>query len=307
MITQKTVFIIGAGASIPYKFPSGSELVNIICENLNPATKSYQIVQETSDCHSKDVDEFRNSLKHSGKMSVDGFLEHRPEFLKIGKMAIATALIQFECPGNMFGSPVGNRNWYEYLYNRMNSSFENFNTDKFSILTFNYDRSFEYFLFTSLKHSYGKNDEDIYEKLRKLNIIHLHGQLGYLPWQSDNYREYNNILNHKEVKKAGNAIKIISENFENAPQFKEAYQILSTSKYICFLGFGYNPANLERLKLDALLPNAKIMGSTFKLTSAEIKKIEENFGRKVELDPHGKHDCINFLRNHITINEIFSA
>jgi hypothetical protein len=46
---------------------------------------------------------------------------------------------------------------------------------------FNYDRSLEHFLFTALKYSSGKSDDECAGKLKTIPIIHLHGDLGALP------------------------------------------------------------------------------------------------------------------------------
>jgi len=56
--------------------------------------------------------------------------------------------------------------WYQYFCDKLNTSFEEFDQNKISIITFNYDRSLEHSLFTALKNSYGKNDRDCALKLK---------------------------------------------------------------------------------------------------------------------------------------------
>jgi hypothetical protein len=64
----------------------------------------------------------------SGQPSVDAFLERRPEFLGVGKLAIAYCLIPFEDEAKLYCQPDSSRgaNWYEYLSVKLNSSFEEF-------------------------------------------------------------------------------------------------------------------------------------------------------------------------------------
>jgi hypothetical protein len=110
-----------------------------------------------------DITTFRDAFLYSGKSSVDAFLEHRIEFLDIGKAAIAETLITWERPEVPYTVP---NNWLMYLYARMNSEFDEFGTNPISFITFNYDRLLEYFLFTSLYNTYGKGAEDCSAVLR---------------------------------------------------------------------------------------------------------------------------------------------
>jgi len=66
-----------------------------------------------------------------------------------------------------------------YLYGGMvGSSLEEFAENRVSFVTFNYDRSVEQFLFTSLKNTFGRPDGNTSQVLQKVPIVHLHGRLG---------------------------------------------------------------------------------------------------------------------------------
>jgi hypothetical protein len=64
---------------------------------------------------------FREAFWKSGQPSVDAFLEWRPDFIAIGKLAIAYCLLPFEDESKLF-TPPGNRggDWYEYLSVKLN-------------------------------------------------------------------------------------------------------------------------------------------------------------------------------------------
>ena len=145
MITIPTVLVLGAGASYPYGFPTAKELRILICEAFtNPNTPASRLLGEASG-HSPDgFFRFREAFLKSGQPSVDAFLEWRPDFLAIGKLAIAYCLLPFEDESKLF-TPPGNRggDWYQYLSVKLNASFEDFGSNKLSIITFNYDRSLE--------------------------------------------------------------------------------------------------------------------------------------------------------------------
>ena len=180
MIEEPTVFVLGAGASAPFGFPIGSRLLSLIVGELGQP-------QTISDLHGycgfggQEIARFKAALENSGQLSVDAFLEHRDEFLEIGKVSIAIALIRFEQRQTLFGEAKGT--WLKYLFGKMNSSFEKFGENRVSFLTFNYDRTVEEFLFTALFNSYGRSQDECLAQLKHIPIIHLHGAIGNLPWQ----------------------------------------------------------------------------------------------------------------------------
>src|SRR5450759_583694 len=123
MITKNTVFILGAGASNPYKYPLGSELVKIICSNLENSPsegqeKSNFEVLQGFGYSADDLLAFRKELIYSDTPSIDNFLEHRKEYLELGKLAIAQALIPYEITDNLFNV---DRSWYKYVFGKLSS------------------------------------------------------------------------------------------------------------------------------------------------------------------------------------------
>ncbi|MBS4027149.1 MAG: SIR2 family protein [Ignavibacteriales bacterium] len=295
MIKEPTVLILGAGASAPYGFPTGKELKEKICKGISDERWMKAFVDDKFDLD--EVKQYANQLRHSGKTSVDAFLEHRKEFIEIGKLTLALALIPFEIKENLYETKDIKGNWYEHLFNKMNTNFDEFEDNKLATITFNYDRSFEHFLFTSLRNSYGKSEEKVVQSINKIPIIHLHGQLGLLPWQSQyNSRSYSDELLRKAGSGSAKHIKIISESIDDDPEFKEAYKSLVGAKYIYFLGFGYNDVNLKRLGISSYT-DATIKGTSFGLGDAERKEIKMKYPN-IEL-ADSKYDVLDFLREEV--------
>jgi hypothetical protein len=197
MITTRSVLVLGAGASKDYEFPTALELKKNILHSLRgeeiPDFKQLLNLGFST----KEIVDFRHDLAHSGKLSVDAFLEYREEFTQVGKAAIAQELIKSEQVSFFFKNEP---NWYQRFYYSLNTTFDNFDRNQFAVITFNYDRSFEYYLFVALKNSYGKSDDEVARKLDKIPIVHVHGQLGFLPWAGDNSRDYADTRNTGEVK-----------------------------------------------------------------------------------------------------------
>lgn len=303
MITKPTALILGAGASMPYGFPSGQGLLTTIDKNLNKdklgshPNPDWIAILKDFGISDGDIQIFRQELFYS-RISVDAFLEHRPEFLKVGKLVIALSLIQYENNQNLFPDILRRQeSWYDYLRGKLNAPFGDFDKNKLSVITFNYDRSIEHYLFMVLKNTYGKSDEECAEKLNSIPIIHVHGRLGALPWLKGTVRPYTNKINVEEVKVAGEQIIVISEGIDTSPEFEEAFKIMMSADKIYFLGFGYNDVNLRRLGVKKLNKNysPKAHGTGYGLGRAERRAIESKWDIRLG-DDH--QDVLHFLKNN---------
>jgi hypothetical protein len=94
MIEKSTVFVLGAGASAPYKFPLGRELSRIITRLAHGYPHFETLV--TNGFGAGQITALRDAFSKSGVNSIDAFLEHRTELIEIGKAVIATVMIAFE-------------------------------------------------------------------------------------------------------------------------------------------------------------------------------------------------------------------
>lgn len=258
MITKPTVLVLGAGASIPYGYPSGAGLVKDIFTNIT--SNNWRETYNRCGLDPKEMDVLKSELYLSQKSSIDAFLEHRPELMKAGKVAIALSLLSKENPDAFNDFDVREKGIYHFLYNSLTTSWKEFIENKLTVVTFNYDRSLEYFLFSALKHSYNKSDSEVAEAIRSISIIHVHGSLGPLPWQESGGIDYYPLFGRgndpyemgKRIKVASENIVIVSEAQPKSKEFEFANNQIIEAERIYFLGFGYYPANLERLGLSKL-------------------------------------------------------
>ena len=250
---------------------------------------------------------FREAFLKSGQPSVDAFLERRPEFLDVGKLAIAFCLMPFEKEENLYyPNPSRGGDWYEYLSVKLNSSFEEFGQNRLSIITFNYDRSLEQYLLNSLINLHGKTRDECAEALAQIPIVHVYGQLGERPCPQQGSQMYRpdqmEIPKHVETAAAG--IKLYHEEAEEASI--GARELPSRAKRICFLGFSYNQFNVSRLKLgrSKLDLSTTIIGTTRGLKGMEIDdakgRLAEALGGDINLSPEvGFADNLDILREHM--------
>ncbi len=131
------------------------------------------------------------------------------------------------------------------------------NTANTSFIISNYDRSLEHFLFTALKHTYNKIDEEVSDAVGK-NTHHSCAWFSWpLPWQHENGNAYSPLnpihcplgSYGKKMTTVVNNIVVVSEANPASEIFPEANKKIFTAKRIYFLRFGYLSQNLERLGL----------------------------------------------------------
>lgn len=303
MITKPIVLVLGAGASRPYNFPVGRTLLCDIVQKLKldssnrPANQEFfNLVVNSAGCSGNEVFAFRDALWNSNQTSVDAFLEYRNDFLRIGKIAIAASLMPFEDPARMERDVDWKGKWYEELFKNMGSPLAQFKENNLSIITFNYDRSLEYFFTVSLKNTYGISEVDAIEMMREIQIVHVYGQMGSFPDE----RPYRNVVNPNTVNLSADSIQILHESNEDSENLRKAREILYEAEKIAFMGFGYLPVNVNRLRVgERLKHERKIYGTCFNLGEAEINRAKSSIismGR-VEMASQ-EHDCLSFLRNN---------
>ena len=323
MIIKPTVFVLGAGASMPYGFPSGWNLVKdtvSIGKNLTGKWLEH-LYFLNKNFQSDQVKEFVDALFLSSRSSIDAFLEYRHEYIEIGKASIALLLCNYETHENLFDFRKRTKGCYHYLFNKLISDWKRFSENKVSFITFNYDRSLEHFLFTSLRNTFGKSKNECAEQVHRIPIIHVHGSLGNLSWQAADGIPYGavdedtNERTDKNILSAAKQIKIITEDRVKSDEFQKAHQLLSESERIYFLGFGYDPINMERLGIQTLSSKARIMqldmdgkptriasplqGTGLGLEIAETRSIQEKWGVSI---PDNSSDSLTFLRKYADLD-----
>ena len=116
MIEEPTVLILGAGASVPYGYPTGKELVDSVIDT--------HLTLVDFGASKSNVEEFTTDLRRSAVDSIDAFLERRREWLDLGKLAIAVFLMRAEREDNLH-STTGD-NWYRFLMNRVDAGITGF-------------------------------------------------------------------------------------------------------------------------------------------------------------------------------------
>lgn len=316
MITQRTVLILGAGASMPYGFPSGHDLAEQICSQLEGGSRS-EFARCLQDCGMEQpiIEQFSRDLYLSSMPSVDAFLEHRPKLMDVGKLAIARALIPLEDSEQLMAighKPTENaetKPWYRYLFERLKCKRDEFRDNRLTILTYNYDRSIEGFLFRATMHLHELSEEETKVLLEPIRVIHLHGQLGVHPCyakDAGSARSYAVSLRPETLKMCASQIRIVGEEIEGSTAYQQALGALRLAKRVCFLGFGFDLVNVERLRLPSFDgPNVHYWGTVYGLGEGRIEEIRGYFREASIKEVHlgtSRQDCLEFLRSVSILN-----
>lgn len=317
MISENTVLILGAGASKPYGFPTARELRKDIIFNTIPLLKNYADKNGKSadfDDHPyvKKVKEFIEIFKNSSTSSIDLFLSRNKDYYNIGKEIITLLLSNYEIESK-FREEIKNieNDWYFYFYETLTKDIikseevSRLNENKISIITFNYDRSFEHFLYESLLNSFRSKSEEIQAFMMSFKIIHVYGKLAPLPWESNDRSEKyaSNYLRDYYAEYSKN-LQIIYE--DRKTKTEEIIEIITNSKKIFFLGFGYAEENLAAIGFNQpiLKKEQRIYGTALGLTDQEIIKYsyklrENNIHMIIEKFHLLNCDSLMLLRNNI--------
>ncbi len=322
MIDEETVFILGAGASKPYGYPIGPVLVKNIVDSIDQAKLSFFEYFDITSTHLKD---FKEAITSSLASSIDFFLSDRKDFIKVGKLCIATILLQCENP-NINGFAYRKEGIYHFIFEQMKKycDIKEFGENKVSFITFNYDRSLE-FVFHNALNTYAQNKQEIHEQLSKIPIIHLHGYLGSLPWQTGKQSEvfeYGSLPKKKDqIINDSKYIRRIESSAEkltlltNAPlsseEFIRSKNAINNAKKIYFIGFGFDERSMKNLglnnpeKKDVDLPlNYGLIskstcpayrGSSLGLRQIDIEKIQHRYGIFL---PDKKLHGLEFLQDY---------
>lgn len=276
MIESKTVLVLGAGASHPYGFPLGTKLREDI---LHLQTDWSELSTQTRLVDHPLFNEFVAAFRQSRLSSIDAFLGLRSRFSEIGRMAISMLLLNYEIYSRHRLVSQPQQDWYDYLWNRLaDGSWEELSFKNLSIVTFNYDRSLEFFLLSAMRGAYGVTQGEAEQKLESLKIVHAYGDLGSVFSADTRYIPYGDPVTSQNVRKAAELLKVIPESRDDGPTFLEARETLTQADAVCFLGFGFDKTNLRRLDSARTCGPAKPIG----INESSRKVVASCLGRTIQ-------------------------
>ncbi|OHB59734.1 MAG: hypothetical protein A2167_07615 [Planctomycetes bacterium RBG_13_46_10] len=300
---KKTVFVLGAGASCPYGYPSGAHLRSRICFSADHSHEDI-LSKAVGEGRKPSIGDFKKTFEDSSTKSIDLFMVRNPKFEPIGKYIISFEIFKAEIKSlfreqakrtqDLYNKKAEIRgeayflmkdfqgdDWYSYLFDRLTEGIvakddlPDFTDGRISFVTFNYDRSLEYFMYESFRNSFTEVPENkVIQCLKNLKILHLYGQVAPLKWQDSNEGVgYRPQISESLLRMVSSNIRTIYEEKQN-PELVEAQNLLKRADEIFFLGFGFAPENMDVLRLPELIPElCQVYGTAFGLIEEEVKRV----------------------------------
>ena len=248
MIAKPTVFVVGAGASKPYGFPTGGGIASRILEELKSGNGDLWAKLNQYGFDAGRTGEFFAAFRDSGHFSLDAFVQHRKEFRDIAKTLMAALLMWNEDDETLIGA-TDDEDWYRALFARMTmrKKADEFRGNQLAVVTFNFDRSFERRLFRALKANYNRPDDETADLATTIPVFHIHGQLGMPGWADARGRHYRRSQDPADVHRCAEMIRLIDDEIDQSV-LATAIGYLDRADTICFIGFSFHPDNLDRLQ-----------------------------------------------------------
>jgi hypothetical protein len=321
MIDKPTLFILGAGASQPYGYPTGEKLRTDIINNYGNYYRKLKDVSQKdvpNVPHTyREIQAFVQIFSNSSITSIDKFLSLNPAAAAYGKIGITLSILNSEKESQFREKANPDEDWYTYLFNRMMEglkkpeNYKEFSKNKVAFITFNYDRSLEYILYDSFYHSFYQSRNDIKNNIEEFvpfPIIHVYGtvaKFNTLDWPKHDYNNdyYDNYLLIENLSKG---IKVIGEERVGESVKDEVKKLLPAYKRIFFLGFGYAQENLDAIDLiQNIDAKWKIYGTAKGMTPKEIRSIKNRLPIKKNTLGEGAYatiedmNCYRLLREYL--------
>ena|SRR3989338_2403108 len=106
MFKKKTVFVLGAGASHSYSYPTGGELTKWVWQEILETNISFRnLIANSKMAHLRDCFErMATDLRDSSVVTIDEWLARNTSYIEVGKICIARQII---------GKEANNVRWIE--------------------------------------------------------------------------------------------------------------------------------------------------------------------------------------------------
>lgn len=310
MFRPGTLLVLGAASSLDFNFPLGAELKTLIAKRLEytlnefnkpkySSLESQQIFRalENGAC-GKNI-----SPHHLAKMisrgvglasSIDNFLEMRksePGIDICAKTAIASIILEYEQKADALHTEAlrrGTLSSFDKKWHQVFAQvcFEDASIDhlpealqRVSVVSFNYDRTFEQFVRLALSRLYDLEWSNAVEIADKMTVIHPYGSIGRLPSAMAGYSlEFGETRIHDFLPLAQN-IKTFTERVIEEATTRKLAEMIRAARTIVFLGFGYHKQNLDLLGKGGFPQAPRIMGTAVGLADTAKSIVQSRLGQ----------------------------
>lgn len=319
-------FVLGAGASYEVEMPTGNELKARIASSLSMKVNDFRQLVGGNDQLRNALAIMSQQKGEPGPIgtyhkaanlisaampqapSIDNFIDsHRSNTLiaQTGKLAIAAEILKAERSSKLYFSQSNTHNKFDFTFvsdTWFNAFFQLISLnaqeddlperlEKVRVITFNYDRTLEHFLFHSIQNYYGSSPERAADILSHLTVLHPYGQVGSLPWQSPGAGiPFGGDMNSNILIQISETLRTFTEGTsEKDSKIEDIRASVFEAEILTFLGFAYHELNLQLLfgdQRNSPIRHAKqVFGTAMGLSESNKKTIALELANLGRFDP----------------------
>lgn len=302
MIKTPTVLVFGAGMSAHYGLPLGNDLCTRI-GNLIGSMGSAEAWHIRDRVYSKaELEKFEIALRNSAEHSIDSFLALRPDLQDIGRYLLTRVIQPMEAAGRLFD---GNRpdHPYRHLFLEMKEGAtkpDEILNNAVSFISFNYDRSLEFYITNTLAHTFGIDLLRAGSIVGQMRIHHVHGSFGKLKCMGGDLDYGGTFPSDRHQARSAEQILLVTDQVEDSRELRRAIDWLRSATRVHLLGFGFDPRNVRRLRLTDLGEKTEVSATGFRLGKPARHRAIAQFHSydppRLTIADEGL-DCLSFLQD----------
>lgn len=319
MFRAKTLFVIGAGASVEVGLPMGSDLLehivkltNIRFEFNRQKTGDFAITEALKlilnegrevaqlNAHLGAARQLGQSAQQA--LSIDNVIDalEDDKVEMVGKLGIVRAIHNAEKSSGYFKKrgdyadeisiPKFADTWYssftKILTENVRKSGVSDIFNNLSVINFNYDRCLEHYIPFAISNYYGLHINECRELMSSLPIHRPYGIAGRLPWQDgDGPSIAFGGGNVEALAEVAQQVRTFTERVEEGEQLQSMRDAVSSAERIIFLGFGFHRQNVE-LICQKVLNHAEVLATAYGISPSDQSVIEAELETAMEFEGH---------------------
>lgn len=341
--TKSLVLVVGAGASREVNLPVGADLKQQIADRLDirferfnekisgddQITQAFRLLTAGTDGTRGDI----NPLLHVSwfirdampqAISIDNFIDsHRNDerIAQCGKLAIARCILDAEACSSLIVDRSNSYNkldfgavkntWFNAFFQLITENCQKGELpdrlQQISIITFNYDRCIEHYLYLAFQNYYEMQADEAARLMSMLEIHHPYGKVGALPWMGGSGRiEFGATPNAQQLIDISKQLRTFTEGVDPTGGDIEAIRTgISSAQRTLFLGFAFHRLNLELLFSEHPSKHRpethSVFATAYGLSQSDSKQIHHELVSKAGYPSDG----IN-IRTDLTCANLFS-